>query len=360
MQCCDLTRENVLVSAPRIGLKAVAIEAGVSPATVSRVLNDPANVRAATRLRVERAIRALGYQPSRVARRLRSQARPGKLIGLVVPDIQNPFYVEVVRGVEDQALAQECGLLMCNFGQDEKKEHFCLDIMRYESVDGLIVAPAHPRDRKVLELAQSGLPIVCVDRGLEGVDVDVVVVDNREGARTAVEHLIKVGHRRIAYVAGLPQIPSTMERLQGYEDALAAAGIERDEALVRFGDSKHESGRRLAGELLDMPDPPTALFTGNNLITLGALETIHGRGLRIPDDVAIVGFDDMYWAISLNPPLTAVSQPGHEIGRRAADLLFQRIADPGRPTAKVVLKTALQVRRSCGFVQRTVPEIGGK
>ena len=109
-----------------------------------------------------------------------------------------------------------------------------------------------------------------------------------------------------------------------------------------------------------MPDPPTALFTGNNLITLGALETIHGRGLRIPDDVAIVGFDDMYWAISLNPPLTAVSQPGHEIGRRAADLLFQRIADPGRPTAKVVLKTALQVRRSCGFVQRTVPEIGGK
>lgn len=329
-------------------LKQVAHEAGVSPATVSRVLNNSANVSADTRARVEKAIRILRYQPNRVARRLRTQDRSSKLIGLVVPDIQNPFYVEVVRGVEDRAYANHYAVLMCNFAQDEAKERLYLDIMRSESVDGLIVAPAHQRDRKVVDLARSGLPIVCVDRGLKGVDVDVVVVDNRRGAREAVEHLLEIGHRRIAYVAGLPQIPSTMERLEGYEDALAARGIEKDEALVRYGDSKHESGRRLTRELLDLADPPSALFTGNNLITLGALETIHGRGLRIPEDVAIVGFDDMYWSISLNPPLTAVAQPGHEIGRRAADMLFERIAEPDRPCAKVVLKTTLMVRRSCG------------
>lgn len=335
----------------RTNLKQVARKAGVSPATVSRVLNDAMAVRGATRLKVEHAIRELGYQPSRVARRLRAQDGSGKLIGLLVPDIQNPFYVEVVRGVEDRAFGRECGVLMCNFAQEEAKEHFCLDMMRYESVDGLIVAPAHPRDEKVLQLARSGFPIVCVDRGLEGADVDVVVVENRDGARSAVEHLIHLGHRRIAYVAGMRQIPSTLERLAGYQDALAAAGLPFDESLVRFGDSKHESGRRLAAELLDLPERPTALFTGNNLITLGALETIHGRGLRIPQEVAIVGFDDMYWAISLNPPLTAVSQPGHEIGRRAADLLFQRIAEPDRPAARLVLKTTLMVRKSCGSIQ---------
>lgn len=341
-------------------LKQVAHEAGVSPATVSRVLNNSAHVSADTRVRVEKAIRVLRYQPNRVARRLRTQDRSSKLIGLVVPDIQNPFYVEVVRGVEDQAFANDYAVLMCNFAQEEAKERLYLDIMRSESVDGLIVAPAHQRDRKVVELARSGLPIVCVDRGLSGVDVDVVLVDNRHGAREAVEHLIRLGHRRIAYVAGLPVIPSTMERLAGYEEALSAHGIEKAEELVRFGDSKHESGRRLTRELLDLPDSPTALFTGNNLITLGALETIHGRGLRIPDDVAIVGFDDMYWSISLNPPLTAVAQPGHEIGRRAADMLFQRIAEPDRPCAKVVLKTTLMVRRSCGANPTPESGDGGK
>jgi LacI family transcriptional regulator/LacI family repressor for deo operon, udp, cdd, tsx, nupC, and nupG len=139
-----------------------------------------------------------------------------------------------------------------------------------------------------------------------------------------------------------------MERLHGYQHALEDAGIPFDQSLVRFGNSKHESGRDLTAQLLELPERPTAVFAGNNLITLGALETIHRRGLRIPEEIAIVGFDDMYWATSLNPPLTAVSQPGYEIGRRAAELLFQRVADPDRPTAKVLLKTTLMVRRSCG------------
>lgn len=341
-------------------LKEVAREAGVSPATVSRVVNGSQKVRDDTRIRVQRAIRSLDYQPNRVARRLRAREVSSRLIGLVVPDIQNPFYVDVVRGIEDRALADQYAVLMCNFAQDEERERLYIDIMRSESVDGLIVAPAHQRDPKVLDLVRDGLPIVCVDRGLEGVDVDVVVVDNREGAAEAVGHLARLGHRRIAYVAGLPQIPSTMERLEGYRDALAAHGIDRDEDLVRFGDSKHESGRRLTEELLELPDPPTALFTGNNLITLGSLETIHTRGLSIPEDVAIVGFDDSLWSISLNPPLTAVRQPGREIGRRAADMLIQRIGDPHRPSAKVILKTSLVVRQSCGSKPTPNPGNGGE
>ena len=332
-------------------LKQVARAAGVSPATVSRVINDAQYVSAATRLKVEEAIARLQYQPSRVARRLRAKDGPGQMIGLLVPDIQNPFYVEVIRGVEDRAYANGSGVLLCNFGQSEKKQHFFLDVMRDELVDGLILAPARTDDQRVIETARSGMPMVCVDRGLAGVDVDMVVVDNVEGAFTAVDHLIKLGHRRISHVAGLPHIPTTNDRLHGYQQALAAAGIEFDQTLVRFGNSKHESGRDLTAELLNLPEPPTAIFTGNNLITLGALETIHQRGLRIPEDVAVVGFDDMYWATSLNPPLTAVSQPGYEIGRRAADLLIQRVAEPRRPHAKVVLQTTLMVRRSCGSKQ---------
>lgn len=329
-------------------LKDVAHEAGVSVATVSRVLNKADNVSSDARQRVENAVETLHYTRNRVARRLRTQDGKNKLIGLVVPDIQNPFYVDVVRGVEDVVFERGYAVIMCNFGQDEKREGLYVDIMRNESVDGLIIAPVHNRDDKVVGLVRDGLPIVCVDRGLSDANVDVVVVDNEKGAFDAVDLLLRLGHRRIAMIAGKPKIPTSKERERGYLEALRAHDVEVDPQLVRFGDSKHESGRQLAEELLGLPEPPTALFTGNNLITLGALETIHRRKLRIPDDIAVVGFDDMYWSISLNPPLTAVRQPGYEIGRRAADMLFQRIAKPDREHAKVVLSTELMVRRSCG------------
>jgi DNA-binding LacI/PurR family transcriptional regulator len=329
-------------------LKQVARAAGVSPATVSRVINDAQYVSATTRQKVEQAIELLQYQPSRVARRLRSKEGASQMIGLLVPDIENPFYVDVIRGVEDRAYDQGSGVLLCNFGQSEKKQQFILDMMRDELVDGLILAPVRHDDRRMVDMARSGTPVVCVDHGLSGADVDLVVVDNVEGAFAAVDHLIQLGHRRISYVGGQPQNPTTIDRLHGYQAALAAAKISYDQALVRYGSSSQESGAALTAELLHMPDSPTAIFTGDNLITLGALEAIHRRGLRIPEDVAIVGFDDMNWATSLNPPLTTVSQPGYEMGRRAAELLIQRVAEPNRPYAKVVLETTLMVRRSCG------------
>lgn len=329
-------------------LKDVAKQAGVSIATVSRVINNPDAVNVATRRKVEKAIKQLNFRPSRVAQRLRSREGGSKTIGLVLPDILNPFYVDVLRGVEDYAYANGYAVITCNFAQDEARENLYLDILRSESVDGMVVAPVHGRDQKVVQLVKAGIPIVCVDRGLTGADADVVLVDNRKGAYDAVSHLIGLGHKRIAFISGLPQIPTSGERLAGYKEALQKHAIPVAGELIKYGDSKHESGLKLSEELLRGPHPPTALFTGNNLITLGALETIHKNGLHIPGDIAIVGFDDMYWSISLNPPLTAVRQPGYDMGQRAAELLLQRIKHPARSTVRVVFDAELKIRKSCG------------
>lgn len=328
-------------------LSDVAKKAGVSIATVSRVINNGTNVNEATRARVLKAIKDLRYQPSRVAKRLRSKSASSNLIGVLIPDIQNPFYVDVFRGIEDVAYANNYAIIMCNFAQDEKKEKMYLDILQSESIDGLIAAPAHERDNKVIKLVKDGLPIVCFDRDLVGVDVDVVLVNNRDGAFRAVDHLAKSGYKRIAHISGLAQIPSSQLREQGYRDALEANGLSYDPQLVKHGDSKHKSGVQLCDELLSLPNPPDAIFTGNNLITLGALETIHKRKLKVPEEIAIIGFDDMYWSISLNPPLTAVYQPAYEIGRRAGELMIQRIKDPKRPTIQMMLNAQLMIRSSC-------------
>ena len=327
-------------------LTEVAQKAGVSIATVSRVINNSPKVNAETRLKVQQVIKDLKYQPNRVAKRLRNKNASSNLLGVLIPDIQNPFYVEVLRGIEDVAYENKYALIMCNFAQDEKKEKLYLDILQSESIDGLIVAPAHEHDQNVINLVKGGLPIVCVDRGLSGVDVDVVLVENRNGAFSAVDYLAKAGYKRIAYISGIPKIPSSQQREQGYLEALTANKLPIDKALMKYGDSRHESGVKLCEELLNLKFPPDAIFAGNNLITLGALETIHKRGLNIPKDVAIVGFDDMYWSISLNPSLTAVKQPAYEIGKRAAEQLIQRINDPGRPTVSMIMKTELIIRNS--------------
>lgn len=330
-----------------MNLKKVAEKAGVSIATVSRVINKSPNVNPETRVKIEKIIKELKYSPNRVAKRLRNRNAPGNLIGVLIPDIQNPFYVEVLRGIEDIAYKNKYALIVCNFSQDENKEKMYLDILQSESVDGLIAAPTHEHDQKVINLVKTGLPIVCVDRGLVDVDVDAVLVDNHKGAYMAVDYLAKKGYKKIAYISGIPKLPSSRDRERGYRDALEANKLTFNKDLVRYGDSRHESGVTLCAELLDLPAPPDAIFTGNNLITLGALETIHKKGLKIPGNIAILGFDDMYWSISLNPPLTAVKQPAYEIGKCAAEQLILRINNPDRPTSNMVLKTELMIRKSC-------------
>lgn len=327
-------------------MNEVAKRAGVSIATVSRVLNNSDSVNEATRQKILKAIKELKYQPSRVAKRLRSKSVSSNLLGVLIPDIQNPFYVDVMRGIEDIAYKNNYAIIMCNYGQDEKKEIMYLDILQSEAIDGLIAAPVSENDQRLKEIIKNGLPVVCVDRGLAETNVDIVCVNNEEAAYAAVSHLVKSGYKRIAYISGLPTIPSSRMREKGYRRALEEKQLFIPE-LIRYGDSSYGCGVTLCAELLDMPNPPDVLFTGNNLITLGALETIHKRKIQIPKEIAILGFDDMFWSSSLNPPLTTVRQPAYEIGKRAGELLIQRITDPQRPCIQMILNAELMIRSSC-------------
>ena len=327
-------------------LQEVADRAKVSIATVSRVLNKSDKDVPKTRATVERALSELGYRPSRVARRLRMKEGHAHLVGLIIPDIQNPFYAEIARGVEDVAYANEFALLLCNSDENLEKERFYLNVMQAESVDGIVLPPFDDTDPAVLEMVASGMPVVCVDRSLAKTKTDLVEVDNYRGALEAVNHLIDRGHTRIGLIEGRAQVSTNRERRRGYLDALAARGIAPQRELMRAGDFKLASGRVLANELLELRRPPTALFVGNNLMTVGALAALHQRGLRVPGDVAIVGFDDLPWAEALDPPLTVVRQPAYEVGRRAMELLLKRLAAPGAPVTTVRLRPELVVRRS--------------
>lgn len=327
-------------------LQEVARRAKVSIATVSRVLNKSDKVVPETRAVVEQALRDLGYRPSRVARRLRMKDGHAHLVGLIIPDIQNPFYAEIARGVEDAAYKRQYALLLCNSDESLEKERFYLEVMDAESVDGIVLPPFDETDLAVVEMVKSGMPVVCVDRSLARVKTDLVEVDNYEGAFEAVTHLLDKGHTNIGLIEGRTHVSTSRERRRGYLDALAARGIAPRKDLLRAGDFKQESGRVLANELLDLKKPPTALFVVNNLMTVGALATIHQRGLRVPQDVAIVGFDDVPWAEALDPPLTVVRQPAYDVGRQAMELLLLRILEPTRPPVTVRLRPELVIRRS--------------
>lgn len=327
-------------------LQDVAQRAKVSIATVSRVLNKSDKVVPETRAVVEQALLDLGYRPSRVARRLRMKDGRAHLVGLIIPDIQNPFYAEIARGVEDAAYANQYALLLCNSDESSEKERFYLEVMQAESVDGVVLPPFDEKDPAVADLVRTGMPVVCVDRSLSQVKTDLVDVDNYGGAFEAVTYLIGKGHRRIGLIEGRGEVSTSRERRRGYLDALATAKLPTKREWMRAGDFKQESGRVLANELLALRSPPTALFVCNNLMTVGALAALHQRGLGVPKDVAVVGFDDLPWAEALDPPLTVVRQPAYDVGRQAMELLLLRINDPSRPPVTVRLRPELVVRRS--------------
>lgn len=329
-------------------LKDVAREADVSVSTASRVFNGSDKVLPATRERVREAANKLGYQLSRVARRLRVQDGTANLIGLVIPDIQNPFFADITRGVEDVARDRDYALILSNSDEDPKKQRLAIDVLMTEDVDGVIVPPVRPQDPEVNRLVENDIPVVCVDRRLRNTPVDTVLSDNRKGARIAVSHLLEQGHERIGFVGGIPDISTSTERRDGYEQALQDHDLCVDPQLIKEGDSRQERGQYLTQQLLDLDHPPTALFTGNNLTTLGALSALNTRGLRVPEDVALVGYDDVPWAMALNPPPTVVDQPAYEIGNQAAEILFERLNEPTRDPTVDTLQPELIIRESCG------------
>lgn len=331
----------------QVTINDVAERAQVSRSTVSRVLNNQPYVAPEVRDRVLDAMSSLGYQPNRAARRLR--AVQSDLLGLIIPDIQNALFLSLVRAVEDLAYAHQMNVILCNTDDNPEKQKSYLDVMQAQQAAGLIVVPTHPKDAAMLApVRESGIPIVLVDREIHGLEADTVIVDNVRGAHLAITHLVKLGYERIAILAGPQLLTPGRERLQGYNNALYEAEREPDKALVKIGTFKVESGYELTHELMDSPNPPDAIFASNNLMALGCLRALHERRVRIPDDVALVGFDDMPWAEDLNPPLTAVAQPSYELGNQALELLLKRMRNPDAPYRKVMLQPRLIIRKSCG------------
>lgn len=330
-----------------VTIRDVADYAQVSLATVSRVLNNNATVDEILRARVLEAIRVLGYQPNRAARRLRAQS--SSVIGLVISDIQNPYFISVISGVEDAAYAKQMNIVLCNSDEDPNKQELYLRVMEAERVAGLIIVPTNSTDRAGFDRLQAaGIPIILLDRIVRGLEVDTVRVDNVRGAFDAVNHLIQLGHRRIGIISGALHLSTGQERYQGYRDALIGAGLAVEETLVKFGNFKTQSGYHFALELIALAQPPDAIFIANNLMTLGALRALRERGVRVPEDMPLVAFDDLPWSGELYSPLTAVSQPTYELGQEAVRLLMRRIATPSAPYQTISLQTQLIVRESSG------------
>ncbi len=331
-------------------IKRVADHARVSIATVSRAFADPQAVSPELRLRVEEAARALNYQPSRAARALRSGT--SRAVGVVIPDLENPFFTAVVRGIDIVLQTAGYTLLLASANEDTARERSVLETLRAEGVAGIIFVPINATRDAYRHVLAPPLHTVVIDRLPSNLRADHVTVDNVEGTRAGVTHLLDLGHRDVALLSGPLRHSTAKEREQGYEQALRAAGVPLRADLVYRGDFREAGGYVGMRTLLALPRRPTAVLVANNLMTLGAFRALHEAGVRIPDEVALVGFDDMPWATSLNPPLTAIGQPSQEIGSAAADLLLGRIAHPDRTFRHVMLETTLVVRASSGTAVR--------
>lgn len=329
-------------------IEDVAQGAGVSIATVSRVLAGNKNVRTSTRDRVLAEVERLRYRPSRVARSLRSQR--ASTIGLIISDIQNPFFTAIVRAIEDTANQHGYSLLLCNSDEDPEKEALYIDLLIAEQVAGIILSCTADADAAHRRLLRTRIPVVAIDRRLGNHAVDTILVQGEEASYQVVTHLLEQGHRRIGALIGLPAVTTGHERQTGYLRALTAAGIPPDPDLLRVGVPRIDTGAAFMRELLQLPHPPTAVFTGNNLLTTGALRTIHEFGLNIPDDVAIVAFDEMEWMFVMKPPLTVVAQPTYEMGQRAAELLLKRIANLDLAPTEIILQPTIHLRGSSQFI----------
>jgi LacI family transcriptional regulator, fructose operon transcriptional repressor len=323
-------------------IKDVAEAAGVSTATVSRVLSNGPNVRPEVRQRVLAEVERLGYRPNLIARSLRAQQ--SNTIGMIIADIRNPFFTAISRRVEDMAYEKGFRVFLCNTDENPEKEAIYLRLMQDENVAGVIFSPTR-QTLANFTAAHLDFPLVIIDRSLPGGDVDVVQIDNLDAGHRLTTHLIENGYRRIAILYGETSTTG-IERRAGYEKALREHGLIVSADQVKSIPPRTEAAYTAALKLLTLTQPPEALITTNSLLAEGALQAIRERNLTIPDEIALVTFDDTTWASLVQPPLTLIAQPTYEIGQTAIDLLLQRIADPGRPTRQVILKGQLVVRGS--------------
>ena len=331
-----------------VTMRQIAERAGVSIGTVSHVINETATARPRLRERVLDAIRRMGYQPSALAQGLRKNRT--NMLGMVIPDITNPFFPGVVRGVEDVAYKRSFRVILCNADNDPSKEASYVRELRSYHIAGLLIIPAVGADisSHLRAYASASAPVVCIDRVPDGWKGDAVLVANADGAYLATQHLIQMGHRRLAIIAGPLGLTNAAERLKGFTRALSEARIEIEPEFLQEARFDTASGYQAALRLLRMRPRPTAIFACNDLMAFGVLQAARELGLRCPEDLSIAGFDSLEFTNFTDPSLTSVYQPGYQLGATAARMLMQRIDGLRSAPTKVLLPTELKKRNSVG------------
>ncbi|MFN2161760.1 MAG: LacI family DNA-binding transcriptional regulator, partial [Candidatus Promineifilaceae bacterium] len=332
-------------------IKDVANRAGVSISTVSHVINNSRAVSEESRQRVEEAMAELDYQPNTLARSLRRQQTQS--IGMIVPDIANPFFAEIARGIEDSSFQQNYSIILCNSEGDLEKQVAYTNLLIQNQVAGIVFVAAGVSTELVEDLQHREVPLVVVDRAVPRVEVNSVMTNHNQGGRLATQHLIDLGHRRIACISAGSGLSPSADRVTGYMETLWENNMPVNKKLIMHGDFQYESGYKAVHTLLDLPEPPTAVFACNDLMAVGCISAAAERGLRVPQDLSVVGFDNVRLASFTNPPLTTVSQPMRQIGTLALELLMERINDIDSPVRIEQLDTELVVRRTTAAPRHT-------
>jgi LacI family transcriptional regulator len=334
-----------------VTIKEVAKLAGVSTTTVSYVINKSRFVSEQTRAKVLKAIEELDYRPNIVARSLRE--RKTGTVGLIICDLRNPFFSEVLQGIETYLGKKKYSLIVTNTDYDNEKERESIDMFYSKQVDGVIIVPGENTNKHVKFLTERNIPVVLLDRKLQNLNVDVVLVNNREGSKQLTEHLISLGHKRIGIVAGPLNSTTGKERLEGYLKAMKAHSMPEDNDLIKIGDFKKQSGYLLTLELISLAVPPTVIFACNNLLGLGVMQALKEKKIRIPEEIGLAIFDDLPWFNYISPSLTGVAQPSFQLGETAGRLLFEQMRKRRKKPKEVVLDVQLKIRQSAGEVLRT-------
>lgn len=326
----------------------VAKKAGVAPITVSRVVNNSGYVSDTVRAKVNSAIDELGYVPNIIARSLRSKRT--NTIALVVTDITNPFFNILVRGVEDAAFEVGFNVIICNTDESQEQEENYIQLLLQKQVDGILLVPADTYSESIQFIQKRKTPLVIVDRCVEGGGVDIVRGDSEGGAYQLTKFLIDLGHKRITLMSGPEQVSTSIDRVNGYKKAMLEYGLD-DYIDFFYGKYSQESGANITRKVFSRSIKPTAIFGGNNLVSIGSMSALREMGYKIPDDVAVVSFDDIPENLSYFPFMTVIAQPPYEIGQKATQVLISRIKDGDeshQEFQEIVFPVELIVRESSG------------
>lgn len=329
-------------------IRDVAKLAGVSVATVSRVINKVGGVRPKTEQRIQAAMKDLQYIPNVLARSVASQKT--KLIGMIVPDIENPFFPAVYNGADKVVREFKYTTLLGGSNDTYEREEEILQMMLEHQASGILLTPVNSR-AKWIEKAGGRVPICLIDRDIPELDCDRVLINNRLGTYEAARLFIEKGHRKLAIITGPLESTPGKDRFEGYKNCLQEFGIEVNPDYIQVGDFREGSGYRLGKRLLELPEPPTAILSCNNLMTIGLLEMIHTSSIQIGRDVGIIGFDDIPIATLMHPNLTVVSRPMREMGECAANMIIQRIENPDQPKKTVIMSPHLIIRGSESIIR---------